>query len=354
MNSVPPMEERVVLGVESSCDDTSMALLRGNKLLGQVDAVQLVHTDFGGVVPELASRAHQVHIGPVMDALLEQTGLDWADIDAVAYTRGPGLHGSLLVGSAWARSVSWALGVPLLPVHHMRAHILAHWVEHPAHDKNNGVRSAAPNLPAMGLTVSGGHTQLVRIDSPWDMEVVGETLDDAAGEAFDKVAKWVGLPYPGGPEVDRRAALGDPAAFTFSKPVVTGLDFSFSGLKTSVLSTLRKSIDAGRVFDESAINDVCAALQQTLVEMLVDRLEQAAIQFDCKSIAIQGGVSANSSLRKAALALGEKQGWSVHIPQSICCTDNGAMVAMAGQFLAEREQWGRLDDAPLARWPGLG
>lgn len=346
---MPPLNERVVLGVESSCDDTSMALLRGRKLLGQVDVGQLVHAKYGGVVPELASRAHQLHIGPILAELFLQTGLDWEDVDAIAYTRGPGLHGSLLVGSAWARSAAWARGIPLLPVHHLRAHILAHWIEH----DTNELKQPDPSFPIMGLTVSGGHTQLVRIDSPWDLTLVGSTLDDAAGEAFDKVAKWIGLPYPGGPEVDRRAAKGDASVFTFSKPFVAGFDFSFSGLKTSVLNVLRKSIDKNGPLDDQAINDVCASLQKTLVEILVDQLESAACKHSCKSIAIQGGVSANSGLQKAVLSLGEKQGWSVSIPPMICCTDNGAMIAMAGQFMAENDQWGRLDDAPLARWPGF-
>lgn len=349
-----PFSTRVILGVESSCDDTSMALLRGHKLLGQVDVAQLVHAQYGGVVPELASRAHQLHIAPILEALFEKTGLGWDDVDAIAYTRGPGLHGSLLVGSAWARSAAWARGIPLLPVHHMRAHILAHWIEHEAFAKS-GTSSvhSAPGLPAMGLTVSGGHTQLVRIDSPWAMEVVGTTLDDAAGEAFDKVAKWIGLPYPGGPEIDRRAASGDASAYTFSKPSVGALDFSFSGLKTSVLNTLRKAIDRDGPLVDADIDNVCASLQKTIVEILVEQLERAAEKYGCKSIAIQGGVAANSGLRKAVLELGKKQGWSVHIPPMLCCTDNGAMIAMTGQFMAEKDQWGRLDDAPLARWPGF-
>jgi N6-L-threonylcarbamoyladenine synthase len=341
-DGVLPLSQRVMLGIESSCDDTSIAVLRGNALLGQFAAVQHIHAKYGGVVPEFASRAHQAHIVPVLEGALAQAGCTLEDVEGVAYTRGPGLQGSLLVGSAFARSLAWSLKVPLYPVHHMRAHVVAHWMA-----------DAAPNpvQPMMALTVSGGHTQLLEVRSPWEMEVVGTTLDDAAGEAFDKVAKMLGLPYPGGPEVDRLAALGDPTAFQFTAPKVAGHDFSFSGVKTSVLRVVEKALAEDRSGSETLVRDVCASVQATIVAILIDKLEVAADEKGFKAVAIQGGVSANSGLRAAVQALGERRGWDVHIPPFRYCTDNGAMIALTGQFAAARSEEGRLDEAPLARWP---
>ena len=331
-----------MLGIESSCDDTSIAILRGNELLGQFAAVQHVHAKYGGVVPEFASRAHQAHIVPVLEGALEKSRCTLADLHGVAYTRGPGLQGSLLVGSAFARSLAWSLDIPIYAVHHMQAHVVAHWMS-----------DAAPNpdRPMMALTVSGGHTQLLHVRSPQDMEVVGTTLDDAAGEAFDKVAKMLGLPYPGGPEVDRLAGLGDPEAFTFAEPRVPGHDFSFSGLKTSVLRVLERELNGGAKISEEVLQDVCASVQAAIVGILTRKLEQATDAFGLSAIAIQGGVSANSGLRRAVEALGERRGWKVHIPPFRYCTDNGAMIALTGQYAANLGGIGGLDEAPLARWP---
>ena len=337
-----PLSDRIMLGIESSCDDTSMAILKGNALLGQFAAVQHIHAKYGGVVPEFASRAHQANIVPVLEGVLKESGCRLKDLDGIAYTRGPGLQGSLLVGSAFARSLAWSLGVPLYPVHHMRAHVVAHWMSDVA---------AIPTGPMMALTVSGGHTQLLHVHSPDEMEVIGTTLDDAAGEAFDKVAKMLGLPYPGGPEVDRLAALGNPAAFRFSAPVMPGFDFSFSGLKTSVLRVLEKELAGAQSMGKEMLQDVCASVQAIIVSMLVEKLELAAEAYGLEAVAIQGGVSANSGLRSAVQGLGERRGWQVHIPPFRYCTDNGAMIALTGQYAARNSQSGTLDEAPLARWP---
>ena len=336
------MANRVMLGIESSCDDTSIAVLKGRELMGQFAAVQHIHSKYGGVVPEFASRAHQAHIVPVLEGALKEAGCVLGDIDGIAYTRGPGLHGSLLVGSAFARSLAWSLGVPLYPVHHMRAHVVAHWMAD---------ATLNPRQPMMALTVSGGHTQLLEVLSPTQMQVIGTTMDDAAGEAFDKVAKMLGLPYPGGPEVDRLAALGNPKAFAFTAPKMTGHNFSFSGVKTSVLRFLEKTFSDGSEASEALIQDVCASVQQTIVSILVGKLEAAALERGMEAIAIQGGVSANSGLRKAVEELGQKHGWDVHIPPFRYCTDNGAMIALSGQYAAEKSVEGRLDEAPLSRWP---
>jgi len=333
-------ENRLMLGIESSCDDTSIAVLRGHVLLSQFTAAQHIHAKYGGVVPEFASRAHQRHILPVLETALEQAGVSLSDLEGVAYTRGPGLNGSLLVGSAFARSLAWSLDIPMWPVHHMRAHVLAHWMA----DAN------PPRKPMMALTVSGGHTQLVDVVDPWSLDIVGTTLDDAAGEAFDKVAKMIGLPYPGGPVVDKLAKEGNPAAFSFATPRIEGLNFSFSGLKTSVLRRLEKEGRA-TMEREGWKADVCASLQAAIVRMLVDKLEKAADEFGRTAIAIQGGVSANSGLREAVTGLAERRGWDVHIPPFRYCTDNGAMIAITGQFAAMKQRPGHLSDGPLPRWP---
>ena len=337
-----PLSDRVMLGIESSCDDTSIAVLRGSRLLAQFTAAQHIHAKYGGVVPEFASRAHQAHIVPVLEGALKEAQCSLSDLEGVAYTRGPGLQGSLLVGSAFARSLAWSLDLPLYPVHHMRAHVVAHWME-----------DAAPN-PAeamLALTVSGGHTQLLDVHSPWDMTVIGTTRDDAAGEAFDKVAKMLGLDYPGGPVVDRLAGEGNPQAFSFAVPRMEGFDFSFSGLKTSVLRVLEKELAGNTSPSQDFIRDVCASVQATIVSMLIDKLEAAADHHGRKAVAIQGGVSANSGLRRAVQELGDRRGWRVHIPPFRYCTDNGAMIALTGQFAAERGEVGQWGEAPLARWP---
>ena len=336
------LPDRVMLGIESSCDDTSIAILKGNRLLAQFTAAQHVHAKFGGVVPEFASRAHQIHIVPVLEGALKEAGCQLSDLEGVAYTRGPGLQGSLLVGSAFARSLGWSMALPLYPVHHMRAHVVAHWME-----------DAGPNPEGsmLALTVSGGHTQLLDVHSPLDMEVIGTTRDDAAGEAFDKVAKMLGLEYPGGPLIDKLAAEGNPTAFAFSVPKVDGFDFSFSGLKTSVLRMLEKELAGGAVPSADFLRDVCASVQATIVGMLVEKLEAAAEKRNRQAIAIQGGVSANSGLRKAVEELGVRKGWNVHIPPFRYCTDNGAMIALSGQYAAERGEKGGLGEAPMARWP---
>ncbi len=336
------MPNRIMLGIESSCDDTSIAVLRGRELLGQFAAVQHIHSKYGGVVPEFASRAHQAHIVPVLEGALKEAGCRLDQIDGIAYTRGPGLHGSLLVGSAFARSLAWSLGVPLYPVHHMRAHVVAHWMAD---------ATLTPRQPMMALTVSGGHTQLLEVRAPTDMQVIGTTMDDAAGEAFDKVAKMLGLPYPGGPEVDRLAAWGNPEAFQFTAPRMEGHNFSFSGVKTSVLRVLEKALAGGVEASDDVVRDMCASVQATIVAILCGKLEAAALERGMKAVAIQGGVSANSGLRKAVEELGKKHGWDVHIPPFRYCTDNGAMIALSGQYAANESAEGRLDEAPMARWP---
>ncbi len=339
------VENVTVLAIESSCDDTAAAVLRGNIALSNVASTQEVHELYGGVVPELASREHQRQIVPVVRAALHKAGVSYGDIDAIAYTRGPGLLGSLLVGAAFAKSLSIALKKPLIEVHHMHAHILAHFIND---ERNEG---GIPEFPFLCLTVSGGHTQIVLLRSAIDMEVIGTTIDDAAGEAFDKVAKLMGLPYPGGPVIDRLAANGDPSKFTFSKPKVEGLDFSFSGLKTGVLYFLRKALQDNANFIEENKDDLAAAIQSTIVDMLIEKLERALTETGVRSIALAGGVSANSALRRAVTELAQKHGAKAHIPAFAYCTDNAAMIGMAAMFLYEERRWGSLSAAPTARLP---
>lgn len=339
------VENVTVLAIESSCDDTAASIMRGNTVLSNVASSQEVHEKYGGVVPELASREHQRQIVPVVRAAMAKSGLGYADIDAIAYTRGPGLLGSLLVGSAFAKSLSIALAKPLLEVHHMHAHILAHFIED---ERNEG---GIPELPFLCLTVSGGHTQIVLVRSAVDMEVLGTTIDDAAGEAFDKVAKLMGLPYPGGPVIDRLASEGDASRFTFPKPRVDGLDFSFSGLKTSVLYFLRKEIERDPAFLDHAKHDLAASVQTAVISILIDKLEQAVAQTKVKAVALAGGVSANSELRRAIRELAIRNSVKAHIPAFSYCTDNAAMIAMAGMFLFVEGRWGALGSAPSARLP---
>ncbi|OGS69377.1 MAG: tRNA (adenosine(37)-N6)-threonylcarbamoyltransferase complex transferase subunit TsaD [Flavobacteria bacterium RIFCSPLOWO2_12_FULL_35_11] len=311
-----------ILGIESSCDDTSAAVICNGKVLTNVVANQEIHAKYGGVVPELASRAHQQNIVPVIQQAIQQANIDKKDISAIAFTRGPGLMGSLLVGSSFARSLSLALNIPLIPVNHMQAHVLAHFID----DENQ----QKPPFPFLCLTISGGHTQIVKISSYFSMEVIGETLDDAVGEAFDKSAKILGLPYPGGPFVDKYARLGNPNAFEFSKPKMADLNFSFSGLKTGILYFIQKKVKENPNFIEENLNDICASIQRTIVEILFDKLEKAVELTGIKHIAIAGGVSANSEIRETLKATEEKFGWKTYIPKFEYTTDNAGMIAIVG------------------------
>jgi len=330
----------VILAFESSCDDTGVSVIQGNKVLANTVANQAVHEKFGGVVPELASRAHVQNIVPALDSALQESGIDVEAIDAVAYTLGPGLMGSLHVGSAFAKSWAWSHSIPMIPVNHMQAHILAHFL----------APGPYPTFPFLCLTVSGGHTQLVHVNSVLDMKVLGTTRDDAAGEAFDKVAKLMGLPYPGGPVLDRMAAEGDAAAFAFSKPNVAGLDMSFSGLKTQIWQFLQRATQEDSTFIARHQNDIAASVQKTILDVLMEKLEAAAVQTGIKRIAIAGGVSANSGLRARLAAKQESDQWEVFIPPLSYCTDNAAMVAMAGSLMLEAGWAGKLSDEPQPRW----
>ena len=311
-----------ILGIESSCDDTSAAVICNGKVLTNVVANQEIHAKYGGVVPELASRAHQQNIVPVIQQAIQQANIDKKQLSAIAFTRGPGLMGSLLVGSSFARSLSLALNIPLISVNHMQAHVLAHFIEDEKQQK--------PPFPFLCLTISGGHTQIVKITGYFEMEVIGETLDDAVGEAFDKSAKILGLPYPGGPFVDKYARLGNPNAFEFSKPKMADLNFSFSGLKTGILYFIQKKVKENPTFIEENLNDICASIQRTIVEILFDKLEKAVELTGIKHIAIAGGVSANSEIRETLKATEEKFGWKTYIPKFEYTTDNAGMIAIVG------------------------
>lgn len=317
-------KDTIILGIESSCDDTSAAILKNETILSNVTAGQEVHKEWGGVVPELASRAHQQNIIPVVDAALKKAKVSKKDIDAVAFTRGPGLMGSLIVGTSFAKSFALAMDIPLIEVNHMQGHILAHFIDDEDKPK--------PSFPFLCLTVSGGHTQLVIVSDFLDMEIIGTTKDDAAGEAFDKTAKLLGLPYPGGPLIDKYAQLGDPNKFTFTKPKVPGLDYSFSGLKTNVLQFLQREEKKNKNFVDENINDICASLQKTIIDILFDNLIKASKQFNINEVAIAGGVSANSEIRKRLITEGTKRNWKTFIPKFEYCTDNAAMIAIAGKY----------------------
>lgn len=330
----------VILAIESSCDETSAAVISNGKVLNNIIATQAVHQKYGGVVPELASRAHQQNIVMVVQEAIQKAGVQMKELDAIAFTRGPGLIGSLLVGVSFAKGLSLALGIPLIEVNHMEAHILAHFIDDPT-----------PEFPFLCLTVSGGHTQLVVARDPFTMEVIGETQDDAVGEAFDKAAKIMDLPYPGGPLVDKYAATGNPKAFSFPQSSMPGLDFSFSGIKTAFLYFLREQVKANPQFIQQNLADLCASLQYTLVTTLLNRLEQASRQTGIRDIAIAGGVSANAGLRSRLTELGSKSGWRVFIPKFEYCTDNAAMIAMAAHFKYQRKDFTNLDVVPLARMP---
>ncbi len=339
--------EITILGIESSCDDTSAAVLRDTTLLSSVIASQAVHEKYGGVIPELASRAHQQNIVPVVDTALKEAGITPDKIDAIAFTRGPGLLGSLLVGTSFAKGLAIARNIPMVEVNHLHGHILSHFVDMP--DR----KLPHPEFPFLCLLVSGGHTQIVKVDSPFEMHIVGTTIDDAAGEALDKCAKVMGLPYPGGPVIDRLAKEGDPKAFRFAKPHVDGFDYSFSGLKTSFLYTLRDAIAENPDFIRQNECDLCASLLHTVVDILVDKLIRAAKEYGIKDIAIGGGVSANSVLRSRIAAEGEKRGWRTFIPELKFTTDNAAMIAVAGYFKYRKGELSTLDAAPIARYEDL-
>ena len=320
------MKDTIILGIESSCDDTSAAVLRGNQILSNVIAGQAIHEQFGGVVPELASRAHQENIVPVVSMALQEAGIELSDVDGIAFTQGPGLLGSLTIGTSFAKALSLATAIPLVPVHHMKAHILAHFIDDACEMK--------PSFPFLCLTVSGGHTQIVRVNDPLNMEVLGNTIDDAAGEAFDKAAKMLNLPYPGGPLIDKYAPLGNAQAFSFSKPRIEGLNFSFSGLKTSILYTIRDRVKMNADFVEENRNDLCASIQHSIVSILMEKIEKAVNETGIRCVVIAGGVSANSELRKR-LTNKSEDGWKVSIPKFSYCTDNAAMIAIAGKFSYE-------------------
>jgi len=311
-----------ILAIESSCDDTSAAILCNTKVLSNVVATQEIHKQYGGVVPELASRAHQQNIVPVVHQALAKANIDKKQLSAIAFTRGPGLMGSLLVGASFAKSLSLGLNIPLIEVNHMEAHILAHFID----DESMTV----PEFPFLGMTISGGHTQIVRVNNYFDMKVLGETLDDAVGEAFDKSAKLMGLPYPGGPLVDKNAQLGNPRAFDFPKPKVEGLNFSFSGLKTSILYFLQRETKKNPGFIAENINDICASVQYTILEILMDKLKLAVKQTGIQQIAIGGGVAANSGIRARLKEAEETLGWKTYIPKFQYCTDNAAMIGIVG------------------------
>ena len=313
-----------ILGIESSCDDTAAAVLCNGKILSNVVATQEIHKKYGGVVPELASRAHQQNIVPVIHEALNQAGITKVDLSAIAFTRGPGLMGSLLVGTSFAKSMALGLGIPLLDVNHMQAHILAHFIEEEGFDK--------PDFPFLALTISGGHTQIVKVSNFFEMEVIGETLDDAVGEAFDKSAKILGLPYPGGPLVDKYAQQGNPKSFQFPKPKVADLNFSFSGLKTSILYFIQKELKENPEFISANLEDICASIQHTIINILMDKLKKAVKQTGIRQIAIGGGVSANSGIRKTLKEAEAKYQWKTFIPKFEYTTDNAAMIAIAGHY----------------------
>lgn len=330
----------IILAIESSCDDTAAAVLCHGKILANVVATQQIHEKYGGVVPELASRAHQQHIIPVVHEALERAKVSLHQVDAIAYTRGPGLLGSLLVGASFAKGLALALQKPLIDVHHMQGHILAHFID-------NG--NTLPEFPFLCLTVSGGHTQIVLLNDYFDMQVIGETLDDAAGEAFDKSAKVLGLPYPGGPLIDQLAKGGNPLEYRFPSPKIEKFDFSFSGLKTAIVNFVNKEQQANPNFINEHLTDLCASVQHRIVTILIEKFEKAATQYQVKHIGLAGGVAANSALRKAFEELSIKKNLTAHIPAFEYCTDNAAMIAMVGYLKYNMGKRGTQYQVPSAR-----
>ena len=359
------MKETIILAIESSCDDTSAAVLRDGLLLSNVTASQGVHEEFGGVVPELASRAHQLNIVPVVDAALRRAGVTADQLSAIAFTRGPGLLGSLLVGTSFAKGLALSQDIPLVEVNHLQAHILAHFIEakgerqraphdtsvvgDPAKAKGEDTGNQGPGFPFLCLLVSGGNSQIVLVKDHYTMEIIGQTIDDAAGEAFDKCAKIMGLPYPGGPWIDRLAKEGNAEAFQFAKPNIPGYNYSFSGLKTSFLYFLRDQLKENPDFIEENKADLCASLQKTIIDILINKLKKAAKDLGVKEIAVAGGVSANSGLRDALIDLGKRHHWKVHIPPFAYTTDNAAMVAQAGYYKYLKGEFCPIDAAPYAK-----
>ena len=334
-------ENTYILGIESSCDDTAAAVICNGKILSNVVATQSIHKEYGGVVPELASRAHQQNIVPVVQLAIHKANIDKNQLNAIAFTRGPGLMGSLLVGTSFSKSLAMGLDIPLIEVNHMQAHILAHFII--------AEEQTAPQFPFLALTISGGHTQIVKVSDYFKMEIIGQSIDDAVGEAFDKTAKILGLPYPGGPLIDKFAKEGNPNAFKFPKPKVGPLDFSFSGLKTSVLYFVEKQVKINPEFISENLADICASLQSTIVEYLMDKLKNAVLQTGIKEVAIGGGVSANSGIRNA-MQLAEKElGWKTHIPKFEYCTDNAAMIAIVGELKYKQHDFASQDVVAKAR-----
>lgn len=330
----------VILAIESSCDDTSAAVCVDGVVLSNVIATQKVHEAYGGVVPELASRVHQQNIVPAVQQALINAKVSKNDVDAVAFTRGPGLLGSLLVGVSFAKAFALAKSLPIIEINHMQAHILAHFIDDPK-----------PAFPFLCLTVSGGHTQIVLVKDYFDMEVIGQTLDDAAGEAMDKTSKILGLPYPGGPLIDKNARLGNPNAYKFPEPQIPGLDFSFSGLKTSILYFIRDNVAANPNFIEENMQDICASVENRIVTILLNKLSKAADEYGIKDVALAGGVSANTGLRQGLQQLSEKKGWNCFIPQMQYCTDNAGMIAIASYYKFLKGDFAEQSIAPLARMP---
>ena len=333
----------IILGIESSCDDTSAAVIRDGWLLSNVIASQDVHKAYGGVVPELASRAHELNIVPVVSEALSRAGVQPADLTAIAFTRGPGLLGSLLVGTSFAKALGLALDIPIIMVNHLQGHILADFIKEP------GVEVRQPAFPYLCLLVSGGNSQIVRVDGPLEYTILGQTIDDAVGEAFDKCSKMMGLGYPGGPVIDRLAKEGNPRRFKFAKPRIPGLDYSFSGIKTSLLYFVRDEMAKDPDFLQNNKEDICASFQNTLVDILLDKLVKAARQTGIKDITIGGGVSANSCLRGRIEAEGRKRGWRTFLPPFKFTTDNAAMIAIAGYFRYQAGESTPLDVAPVSR-----
>ena len=328
----------IILGIESSCDDTAAAICVDGKIVSNVIANQLVHQNYGGVVPELASRVHQQNIVPAVEEAISLAKIHKNDVDAISFTCGPGLLGSLLVGTSFAKGFALANQLPLIEINHMQAHILAHFIS-----------DRKPSFPFLCLTVSGGHTQIVLVKDHFDMVIIGQTTDDAAGEAFDKTAKILGLPYPGGPLIDKYAREGNPDMYKFPEPQIQGLDFSFSGLKTSIMYFVRDHVKSDPDFLANNMNDICASVQKRIVTILLNKLKKAASQYGIKTIAIAGGVSANSGLRNALISTAEDLNWDVFIPEFQYCTDNAAMIAIAGYYKYLRKDFAGQDISPLAR-----
>jgi len=334
-------KDTIILGVESSCDDTSAAVLKNDTILSNLIAGQDVHKIYGGVVPELASRAHLQNILPVIDGAIKKAGVKLSDLDAIAFTKGPGLLGSLIVGTSFAKSLALALDLPLIDVNHMHGHVLSHFIK----DK----KKPKPQFPFICLTVSGGHTQLVLVKDYLDMEIIGSTIDDAAGEAFDKAAKMLGFQYPGGPLIDQRAKNGDPNKFKFTKPRVAGYNYSFSGLKTAILYFLQREEKKNAIFIQENLDDLCASIQQTIVDVLVRQLIRVSEDLGINEIAIAGGVSANSGLRDRLETLRDERSWNIHIPKFEYCTDNAAMIAITGKFMFEEKMFADQSITAMAR-----